>query len=425
MCDHEVVYSYIREIALGSGQHETSERVYKLLVDFSAPRNRLVQEALRRIVNAPDFGEIKGLLFINRCIYTAINPLHLDVARHDDLKRLVDRLAKAPSNAQNPDTRKLRRALHRYIQHDMYQCVRRQARLVEPSNQHREEEIFGDLFPRYSFLYFNGTITNDIKRLDAEKQRVKTPSLRLSEGIRRHREKRIYQLRRDLSVYWEQRWQQSAQLVLNPTHLSAFNPTGLSNEELAQGIKLYNTHRPGNFREKASKFSRRYRPDANMSQCRDDVLAYMIQPLDMLTPQHKSRLVERFTHSLKSMESSSGVMKATVIQAFKKILDEMMFYRDNQSAQNFHSLKKYVREISPHKYAAILLNLVLGCPMIIHKLEERLTQIFFHYERMTIESVSWLVKLFEYIHLALVMNYRYFGKRFRLKDDLPPSILWG
>jgi hypothetical protein len=72
------------------------------------------------------------------------------------------------------------------------------------------------------------------------------------------------------------------------------------------------------------------------------------------------------------------------------------------------ALERYVNAISPCKFAAILLNLVLGCPMVLHKLEERLTAIYIHHEKRAIQSLQWLVKFFEFMHLALVMNFRYF-----------------
>lgn len=411
--DYDTVYQFIYSEVSKPVDKPASELVYDLLVNGNISETN-VRSALERIVAQDDFDGPEGLRFINRCIYTAINFLHLDEMRHDDLKRLVERLAKAPSSSQNPNTRKLRRTLHHYIQHDMYQCVRRQTRLIEPFNQ-VDETILGDLFPHYSFLYINGTVTSDIKRLDSERKQVQKPSLRLTEGIHSHRKKRIYQLRQELSTYWEHRWQKSAQLAPNPTRLS--------NEELDMGIKLYNTRRPDSFRERASEFSRRYRPDASMRQCREDILAYMIQPLNMLTPQHRRLLIERFTHSLKSMETGSGVMNATVIQAFKKILDELFFFASKPTSKNvYHNLEKYVREISPCKYAAILLYLVLGCPMIIYKLDERLTQLYFFYEEESIGSKLWLFEFFEFMHLALVMNYLYYDKGSRL--SVPPDIYY-
>jgi hypothetical protein len=419
--DRELVYSYILKVATENSERElsdsasnasnqtTSDMIYMLLVDITAPRHKNVQEALRRIVNHADFEDLGGLLFINRCIYTAINSLHLHNVLHDDLKRLVSRLSQAPDNAQNSDTRKLRRALKLYIGHDMYQRVLRQARLADEPKQGAKDKM-SDLFAHYSFLYIAGAVSNDMGRDDQGKKHGELPELRLTEGIHRRKQERIYQTRRELSVYWERRRHGSAQ--------PAVNPTRLTNEELDRGIKLYHTRRSNSFNDRARVFSRQTRPEGNMSQYRDDFMNYITHPLESLSLNHQRHLKERFTRSLRIREAGSGVTKTTIIQGFKKILDEMMF----SATKDFQSLERYVCEISPCKYAAILLNLVLGCPMILYKLEERLTDLYIYHEDTAIESLSWLVKFLEYIHLALVMNFRYYAPND--KSDIPMSVIW-
>ena len=116
-------------------------------------------------------------------------------------------------------------------------------------------------------------------------------------------------------------------------------------------------------------------------------------------------------------------MQAMVIQAFKKILDKLLFAGYETRKANY-ALERYVNAISPCKFAAILLNLVLGCPMILHKLEERLTVLYIYHEKIAIQSLQWLVKFFEYMHLALVMNFRYFLTHDpRDEMNIPPSVI--
>jgi hypothetical protein len=411
--DQELIYSYILENARDVAGQDISECLFMLLVHLNAPRRRDVQEAVRQFITRSNLTDDEVLLFINRCIYTAINPLHLDQTRHDDLKRLVDRLTQAPEDAKNPDARRARRILHRYLKHDLYQRVRRQARLADPVSQ-EDEKALGDLFPHYSFLFIPGAVSDDIRRLDAGKKPIAQPHLHLTEGMHRRKKDKIFSTRRDLSVYWVRRTHQSVAPIVNPTRLS--------NEELDLGIRTFNTRRPDSFKDRGHAFARQTHPNANMIQCRERVLDYMTQPLDCLALSHKNRLTDNFAQALKDMERESGIMQATVIHAFKKILDEMMFYKDKRTSIDLQNFKKYVSAITPLKYAAILLNLVLGCPMIIHKLEERLTKIYLQYEHAAIESLSWLVKFFEYMHLALVMNYRYYD--YNQQDDIPPSLLW-
>jgi hypothetical protein len=411
--DQELIYGYIRENARGVAGQDISECLFMLLVHLNAPRRRDVQEAIRQVITRSNLTDDEVLLFVNRCIYTAINPLHLDQTRHDDLRRLVERLTQAPEDAKNHDARRARRTLHRYLKHDLYQCVRRQARLADPVSQ-EDEKALGDLFPHYSFLFIPGAVSDDIRRLDAGKKPTVQPHLHLTEGMHRRKKEKIFSTRRDLSVYWGRRTHQSVMPIVNPTRLS--------NEELDLGIKTFHTRRPNSFKDRGQTFARQTHPNANMIQCRERVLDYMTHPLDGLALSHKNRMTDNFSQALKDMERDSGVMQATVIHAFKKILDEMMFYKDKRTSIDLQNFKKYVSAITPRKYAAILLNLVLGCPMIIHKLEERLTKIYLQYEHAAIESLPWLVKFFEYMHLALVMNYRYYDHN--QQNDIPPSLLW-
>ena len=414
MQEQELIYDYIRDNARDVTGQDISECLFMLLVHLNAPRRRDVQEAIRQVLARSERTDAEVLLFINRCVYTAINPLHLDQTRHDDLKRLVERLAQAPDTAKNLDARRARRILHRYLEHDLYQCVRRQARLADPVSQ-EDEKALGDLFSRYSFFYIPGAVSDDIRRLDVGKKPAVQPHLHLTEGMHSRKKETIYKARRDLSVYWCRRNHQTVRPLVNPTRLS--------NEELDLGIKTFHTRRPDSFRQRGLDFARQTHPDANMSQCRDRVLGYMTQPLEDLSLNHKNHMTNNFSRALKNMERDSGVMQATVIHAFKQILDEMMFYKDKRTSIDLQNFKKYVSAITPRKYAAILLNLVLGCPMIIHKLEERLTNIFLQCEHAAIESMSWLVKFFEYMHLALVMNYRYYDYN-QQQDNIPPSLLW-
>ena len=119
--DFDIVYSFIRDKVRPPIDQPTSEVVYNLLVHKQADRS--VVTALDRIVKHSNFDGEAGLLFINRCVYTAINLLHLDAQRHDDLKRLVKKLAAAPENGMNVTTNRLRRTLRRYVEDDKYQCV--------------------------------------------------------------------------------------------------------------------------------------------------------------------------------------------------------------------------------------------------------------------------------------------------------------
>jgi hypothetical protein len=394
----ESVYNFIRAKARRPQDQLTSDVVFNLLVNKQG--DRATVQALERIVKHPDFGGETGLLFINRCIYTAINPLHLDASRHDDLKRLVQKLASAPKVGLNPTTKRLRYTLQRYVGDEKYQCVLRQARLYRQPTE-AEITVLGDLFPNYTFVYLRASITADIERFDdpAEQDQNCRRRNKLTRGMRLRQRERIYEVRRALNVYHDR----STRGVLMPGD----NPTRLTNQELNEGIYTYNTRRRNSYRKQAEQFRQRYGPGYTVSECRADVLSYMNIPLQDLPPQHRDRFQEDFHRALQTMETTEGSMTATVIQAFKKILDNLLFAGYETRKAHF-ALERYVNAISPCKFAAILLNLVLGCPMVLHKLEERLTAIYIHHEKRAIQSLQWLVKFFEFMHLALVMNFRYF-----------------
>ncbi|MEL6384651.1 MAG: hypothetical protein AAFQ89_19770 [Cyanobacteria bacterium J06626_18] len=413
--DEEVVYDFIRDKTRSPLDRPTSEVVYALLVDKQADQE--VVAALDRIVKRDDFSGDQGLLFINRCIYTAINPLHLDGSRHDDLKRLVESLKTAPEQAMNATTKKLRRTLRRYIEDEKYQCVLRQARLYENSEPDAEP-VIGNLFPDYSFLYVHAGVTRDIQNLDGRDRQTKDVSrrIKLTEGIQRKRKEKIYALRTALNVYIDHH----KKGTLQPGH----NPTHLTDEELVKGLRCFNTAPQNSFRARAIQFRGRYTPGQTVHECRDDVLEYMSQPLSRL-PHHRRELYqEKFHKALQDMETTNGAMRSTVIQAFKKILDSLMFvgYKANRAER---LLEKHVQAISPCGFAAILLNLVLGCPMIFHKLEERLSSLYVRYEKQAVKSLTWLVQFFDYMHLALVMNFRYLmSHETREESQIPKSVIW-
>jgi hypothetical protein len=317
----------------------------------------------------------------------------------------------------NGTTKRLRRTLRRYVNDDKYQCVLRQARLCYTSDE-EEKTTLGDLFPEYSFLYLKAGFTSDVEEFEEAVWSVNRHRRRslLTDGMRHRKEERIFEVRWALKFYWERRKQGQ----LAPTD----NPTRLTEEELNRGICLYHTRRRNSFREHAQQFMSCYGRGYTVSDCRKAVLEYMDRPLQVLPPQHHDRFREDFHRALETMVVTEGSMQATVIQAFKKILDKLLF-AGYEARRAHRAIEKHVNAISPLNFAAILLNLVLGCPMILHKLEDRLAALYIHFEKMAIETLPWLVKFFEYIHLALVMNSRYLNIHDpRESGRIPPSVIW-
>lgn len=123
------------------------------------------------------------------------------------------------------------------------------------------------------------------------------------------------------------------------------------------------------------------------------------------------------------MQKIQGVMQSTVIQTFKRILAALLPNASKKNQQHHH-FRRYVQALSPSNFAALLLNLVLGCPMVLYDLEQRLTSVFIAHEREDLNQASWLIKFFEYMHLALTMNYRYLHTHHSSEEGLiPPSII--
>jgi hypothetical protein len=116
-------------------------------------------------------------------------------------------------------------------------------------------------------------------------------------------------------------------------------------------------------------------------------------------------------------------MQSTVIQTFKRILAALL-PNERQQNQRHHHLQRYVQALKPSNFAALLLNLVLGCPMVLYDLEQRLTSVFIAHEGEDLNQASWLIKFFEYMHLALTMNYRYLHTHHSSEEDrIPASII--
>lgn len=412
--ESEVVYRYILDQAKSPGDCPTSEVLYQLLVDLT-PTDPTVRQALLKIAERPDFKGKEALLFINRAVYSAINRMHLDASRQGDLQRLVKQLAEAPDTAHNPATRALRRALRAYVQDEMYQCVLRQVRLSQPEES-KEAAVVGDLLQNYPFLYVSTMVTSDIKQLENQASQKNRETSQLTEGVQYRRRLKIYQDRQALSQYWTSRHQDGCQPIINPTRLS--------NEGLDQGIKLYHTRRPGSFRHRANQLIQRHHAETSMARCRDDILHYMTGSLKLLKLEQAQVIMNRCAGSLQLVEPDTGMMQSTLIQAFRRILDSLMFM-DFDPAQGHRLLQNHLRAFSPCKYAAILLSLVLGCPMIVYTLEQRLTALYLHHEQAKLDSLTWLVEFFEYMQLALVINHRYLlNYNYQESQQMPQTMIW-
>lgn len=399
--DYTIVYEFIHRKIRCPEDQRSSKTVYDLLVHRSADSGD-VRAAIKRIIDSPEFVSGKGRLFLNRCIYTAINPLHIDPSRREELKQLVLSLPKAHKNAQNGTTRRLRRQLHIYTESELYKSVLRQTKLMNATENDLLAELFGDLLQEYSFLYFPTMITPDIEALESNRKGRNGKSgadYDLTAGMRRRKLERICQMRQDLQNYWMERKHNRSG---NPV-----NPTRLSNEQLDLSIREYHTRKKGSFREFSYQFRNRHRPEQTLDRCRLDVLEYMANPLGKLSSEQENHYKEKFQRALNGLGEGDGFMESTVIQAFKKILDEIMFATCEPDVRA-QKLKREVEILTPCKFVGILLNLVLGCPKVIYTLEKRLASIFIYAEEKTLSAVSWLIQLFEYMNLAIVMNARHF-----------------
>lgn len=389
----QCVYAYIHRLATDvserGGDARQARRAFQtLLWDRVAVDRRDVIEALDTVIASNEFDSEKGLQFINRCYYTICNPWHYRSDRVADLEWVIGQLQQLPEpRGNNRLTVTLRRRLYAFKQSEYTIHLLRQLRLggYEGYNDSRRQNrgVIGDVLPDYFYLYRSTTRTADIEELE---QRDFNNDARRS-GIGRKQLFKLKETYRSLDRYPETR----------------FNPTALPDPEFQRVWQQYHPNRENGFTAKSHKFQNRIQAEIPLQASQPLIHEYLLQPIQDVQALNTRKKLQHDIESIwDSFELDAPTMRSSVILAFERALNAL--FLPSLTKQSVQKFKALVHNIGFMQITNILLNLVLGCPMVRFSLEKKLGYLYSFFEDAAIATEAWLVRFFEYMNVALVMN---------------------
>lgn len=389
----EVVYAYLQELAYRDPSDKVPDIFYGLLgerICLESGRQDVLR-ALTVVINGDDFTGKEGFHFLNRCYHSISNPWHLNGARTPQLRELISRMAQVPEpRAINPETRKLQQQLYTFSRNEYGQTLQRQLQLDRKDTQ---REVVGDLLPELFFLHRSVTRTDDIEAW--EQQQYNDP---LDSGLGRKQAKKLKQQYLDLGEYCRQR-KLDMTLAVNPTHLPQ--------EELEQSLPYYHYKRPRSFDRQARELRSQIQPTQCFGHCQGTIKDYLMGAIAPLPRSVRRKFERDLSRVLRSTDGSAKMAESTIISIFKRLLNAVLMQK--QDASNIIRLKRSLESAGAMKITGVLLSLVLACPMIRFHLEKQLGYVYKYFEGQLIEKVQWVVRFFEHVNLALLVNAKKLG----------------
>ena len=387
------IYDYVRSLA-ALPTDEAVDTFYRMLWSGNVHPREDVKRALNQVVRSPDFKQDR-LKVINRCYYTLANPWHLQGDRGTAIANLIGQLDDKPSNsrAHDPLTKELRSALQAYRDSSSYTILQRHLYLLwdreKPEVDLQVQGTFGNLFPEYFYIYEAGTQTPDIEKLGGN----------LSSGVREKRNSRLMQYRNELCQFYVRAGRSPQTPPPNPTRL----PAG----ELWKLINLYKPNNAESFVRQACQFKEETAKIDLTSNFKGAAYSHIMRPVRSLGRNETRWMSSEFQKVLTYIDDDVPLTPLVKIQVFRRLLDVIFSSVDScPGADRFWQL---LSAVGHRMVTSILLNILLACGKIRYAMEKRFARLYYAHLDRDVEEVSWLVRIFEHINVALALNCNHLG----------------
>lgn len=401
----ELIYQYIQQLAVFVPPGQAIKYFYKMFIDRTPLDEKGVRtdirDALEALLSIPEFNDEEELKFLNRCYYSICNLWHIDITKRSHLEKLVSRLDDLPrGRARNPHTDRLRKLLHRFSQSRYAVLLRRQMDLggyegYDPfckRNTGTVRDILADNF----CLYRTATLSEELQFLQEQ-----TLQSWWDTGIGSRQWFRLQETQQEIAFYRQQR-KQGIEDVPSPIRY-------ISIEELDQCLTFYDPKRSDALYLRARNFRRRLKAASSTHISHQVVCDYLMTSIRPLPEAIYKKLKRELLNALSSFEQGTTFENISIINLFRGLLDAIFLPGRRESGISI--FQRFIEYAGPRKFVGVLLSIVLPCPMVRFELEKKLGYLYNYYENRLLQEVPWLLRFFEHINLAMVMNaqpLRYF-----------------
>lgn len=393
--DSEILYKYFADIVKTQPPKQVVSE-FECLFMKAKGHDDLI-EALSSFINSKASQQSFDLL-LNHCCHILIDTWSQDPTNYHGIYRLAFLFNEA-SNAQiNPSppgfSSQLQELFKGYAQSKSCLKIRRLGRLIYPDKipDHISPPL-ANLLCRYPFLYKHCLMSQDsgseyrkmIRHLKNERKQAFEVALIQYLTYR----KRLVQIARARQLT------EGAGRIIKRCN----NPTFLSDADLYLVIKK--------FKNQPKIITSDILQVASFGDFKEKFYDYLVCDLEYFH-NVKVDLIELLYQKLMSIYPESEGQKLSeflLLYVCSQIIKFLLTESDSQ--KNPYSLSDLINHLGTTQLVNLLLKVVVLCPKVKPRLEQRLSLLFERYESLSINETSWLIKILEHLLLAYSI---YLGK---------------
>lgn len=409
VAEEQIFYDHFLALADYEHPEDIIDRIKLLFLDGTGYPDSEVMLALNKLVSSRNASR-QFPYVLNRCIHIFINRWQLTPPHRPWISQLINLFSDRPiykvgTVCRSRTIGRLHQLVSEFSESEQYLTLRRFAQVVNRPALNPQDDLGSKplelLIPRYPYLYEHcliGEVT------DYDHQRT----------IQQLKQEQQDKFERDLSSYVTYHMRRNALVrrgTSDPEALekllgTSVNPTLLTGNEVANGIKFYVGKVQGNSSHKdiAQRFSIHTETVRNFGQFKRELYVYITTSIDQ--NYGKRHFNTQFSDYLVNFLPDHDAVPLTeflVVRTCSQVLNYLVV--ENQRKVEHFTFIDMLSNLGPMLTTGVLLRVVLFCKKVKPYLEKRLAILFNHYGKDTSNNVLWFVKSLENINLALTTNF--------------------
>jgi hypothetical protein len=408
VAEEQVFYDHFLNLVAQESPEQLIDRVRILFLDGIGYPDANIANALSNLVASRNASR-QFPHVLNRCLHICINRWQLNPRNRSWISQLVNLFAERPVHKVGTTYRsrtlgRLHQLVAEFAASEQYLTLQRLSHVVDRHTSSADDlssKPLELLIPRYPYLYDHCLMGEST---DYEHQRT----------IQQLKQEQQVKFERDLSNYVTYHMRRNTLIrrgtsdphVLEQMLGTTTNPTLLSGNEVASGIKFYVGKVQGNSSHKdiAQRFSIHSESVRNFGQFKQELYVYITSSMD---PGYvKQRFRSQFSNYLIDfLPDHDGVplTEFLVVRTCSQVLNYLVV-ESPRRVEHFTFIDM-LSNLGPIMTTGVLLRIILFCKKVKPYLEKRMSILFNHYGSNTSNTVLWLVKSLENMNLALATNF--------------------
>ncbi|MFZ9736675.1 MAG: hypothetical protein ACO3EZ_01535 [Prochlorotrichaceae cyanobacterium] len=406
--EEQVFYDHFLSVVERESPEALINRVRLLFIDGIGYPDETIAQALAHVLSSHKSAQ-HFFPILNRCLHILINRWQLNPRNKTWIPQLIYLFNERPTYKVGTLHRsrllaRLHQLVAEFADSDQYLALRRFAQVID-----RKPTLETDLgskplellIPRYPYLY-DHCLMGDVMDPDHQHS-IQVLKREQQEKFERDLSGYVaYNVRRNSLIRRGVNDAQQLEKMLG----SATNPTLLTGNEVANGIKFYLGKVQGNSSHKdiANRFSIHTESVKNFGQFKEELYVYITSSIDSGYGQR--RFNAQFSDYLIDFlpeHDSVPVTEFLVVRTCSQVLNYLVV-ESPRRVEHFTFID-LLSNLGPMLTTGVLLRVVLFCKKVKPYLEKRLGILFNHYGKTTSQNVLWLVKSLENVNLALSTNF--------------------